>query len=314
MSTEPTADALIPPPRLLTSPGSTSVRTAPAIAAPTGCAASFASATSATRATSPPATWAAFSNTSPTPKWRTVALPRRSPHRFHVSLPQRPRPGCRRLAHAEPPRLLDRLRHAGRVRRFFPRTEDCCAEWVERFIRFHGATATPASATDQGRLAARRNRLLAHRAGIRSSLLAAASRSMADQQRQPWHAANWQSRPALAGRIEQTSTCGRRRCVPRAKSWHPRLRRTAAATAVPFRGGLSTPGATGLVRPPIARLLFTMPPPPRKPPCPAAPSQSATSTAARRPSPPCSTRSSRRQRTRSSRWATTSTGGPTAGA
>jgi integron integrase len=38
----------------------------------------------------------------------------------------------------EPPRLLDRLRRACRVRQFSPRTEDCYATWAERFIRFHG--------------------------------------------------------------------------------------------------------------------------------------------------------------------------------
>src|SRR5262249_45638518 len=37
-----------------------------------------------------------------------------------------------------PPRLLDRLRRACRVRQFSPRTENCYATWAERFIRFHG--------------------------------------------------------------------------------------------------------------------------------------------------------------------------------
>ncbi len=37
----------------------------------------------------------------------------------------------------EPPRLLDRLRRACRVRQFSPRTEDCYVSWAERFIRFH---------------------------------------------------------------------------------------------------------------------------------------------------------------------------------
>jgi integron integrase len=36
-----------------------------------------------------------------------------------------------------PPKLLDRLRHALRVRHYSPRTEECYAMWVERFIRFH---------------------------------------------------------------------------------------------------------------------------------------------------------------------------------
>jgi hypothetical protein len=38
----------------------------------------------------------------------------------------------------EPPRLLDRLRHACRVRQYSPRTEKCYADWTTRFIRFHG--------------------------------------------------------------------------------------------------------------------------------------------------------------------------------
>ena len=38
----------------------------------------------------------------------------------------------------EPPRLLDRLRHACRLRQYSPRTEKCYAEWAARFIRFHG--------------------------------------------------------------------------------------------------------------------------------------------------------------------------------
>ncbi len=38
----------------------------------------------------------------------------------------------------EPPRLLDRLRRACRVRQYSPRTEDCYTEWATRFIRFHG--------------------------------------------------------------------------------------------------------------------------------------------------------------------------------
>ena len=38
----------------------------------------------------------------------------------------------------EPPRLLDRLRRACRVRQYSPCTEKCYAEWAGRFIRFHG--------------------------------------------------------------------------------------------------------------------------------------------------------------------------------
>jgi integron integrase len=42
------------------------------------------------------------------------------------------------LPFPDPPRLLDRLRRACRVRQFSPRTENCYATWAERFIRFHG--------------------------------------------------------------------------------------------------------------------------------------------------------------------------------
>jgi integron integrase len=39
---------------------------------------------------------------------------------------------------AQPPKLLDRLRAACRVRHYSIRTEDAYAAWAERFIRFHG--------------------------------------------------------------------------------------------------------------------------------------------------------------------------------
>ncbi len=42
------------------------------------------------------------------------------------------------LPFPDPPRLLDRLRRACRVRQFSPRTEDCYAHWAERYIRYHG--------------------------------------------------------------------------------------------------------------------------------------------------------------------------------
>jgi integron integrase len=42
------------------------------------------------------------------------------------------------LPFPDPPRLLDRLRRACRVRQFSPRTEHCYATWAARFIRFHG--------------------------------------------------------------------------------------------------------------------------------------------------------------------------------
>src|SRR5215211_3721165 len=35
------------------------------------------------------------------------------------------------------PRLLDRVRHACRVRHYSIRTEDCYADWIKRFILFH---------------------------------------------------------------------------------------------------------------------------------------------------------------------------------
>src|SRR6185503_15058881 len=38
---------------------------------------------------------------------------------------------------AEPPKLLDRLRHACRVRHYSIRTEDAYHDWAARFIRFH---------------------------------------------------------------------------------------------------------------------------------------------------------------------------------
>lgn len=39
---------------------------------------------------------------------------------------------------AQPPKLLDRVRHACRVRHYSIRTEDAYAAWAERFVRFHG--------------------------------------------------------------------------------------------------------------------------------------------------------------------------------
>ena len=42
------------------------------------------------------------------------------------------------LPSPQPPRLLDRLRHALRVRHAAQRTEASYANWVERYIRFHG--------------------------------------------------------------------------------------------------------------------------------------------------------------------------------
>jgi integron integrase len=42
------------------------------------------------------------------------------------------------LPYPEPPKLLDRLRRAIRLRHYSPRTETCYVDWAERFIRFHG--------------------------------------------------------------------------------------------------------------------------------------------------------------------------------
>ena len=44
------------------------------------------------------------------------------------------------LPHAPPsppPRLLDQVRHACRVRHFSLRTEDSYVQWIKRFILFH---------------------------------------------------------------------------------------------------------------------------------------------------------------------------------
>jgi integrase len=49
---------------------------------------------------------------------------------LHINLGELPFP--------EPPRLIDRLRHALRVGHHAPTTEACYVNWVVRFIRFHG--------------------------------------------------------------------------------------------------------------------------------------------------------------------------------
>jgi integron integrase len=49
---------------------------------------------------------------------------------LHLSLQDVPLP--------RPPKLLDRVRHAIRLRHYSPRTEECYVEWATRFIRFHG--------------------------------------------------------------------------------------------------------------------------------------------------------------------------------
>jgi integron integrase len=50
-------------------------------------------------------------------------------HLLHLDLGELPLP--------QPPRLLDRLRLALRVRHYSPRTESCYVGWAERYIRFH---------------------------------------------------------------------------------------------------------------------------------------------------------------------------------
>src|SRR4029453_15909449 len=42
------------------------------------------------------------------------------------------------VAPAQPPKLLDRLRHACRVRHYSIRTEDAYHDWCRRYILFHG--------------------------------------------------------------------------------------------------------------------------------------------------------------------------------
>lgn len=41
------------------------------------------------------------------------------------------------LPYPQPPKLLDQLRRAIRLRHYSPRTESCYVDWVVRFIRFH---------------------------------------------------------------------------------------------------------------------------------------------------------------------------------
>ena len=41
------------------------------------------------------------------------------------------------LSPAPPPKLLDQVRHAIRVRHYSPRTEDAYVHWIRRFILFH---------------------------------------------------------------------------------------------------------------------------------------------------------------------------------
>ncbi|MDM4768541.1 integron integrase [Pelomonas sp. SE-A7] len=46
--------------------------------------------------------------------------------------------GAARNTHAPPPRLLDQVREALRVRHYALRTEQVYVEWIRRYIRFHG--------------------------------------------------------------------------------------------------------------------------------------------------------------------------------
>jgi integron integrase len=49
-----------------------------------------------------------------------------------------PEPRAPAACAPQPPKLLDRVRHACRVRHYSIRTEEAYHDWVERFIRFHG--------------------------------------------------------------------------------------------------------------------------------------------------------------------------------
>jgi Phage integrase, N-terminal SAM-like domain len=52
--------------------------------------------------------------------------------------PEPPGPPASSPAPSNPPRLLDRVRAAIRLRHYSPRTEDAYVGWVRRFILFHG--------------------------------------------------------------------------------------------------------------------------------------------------------------------------------
>ena len=55
-----------------------------------------------------------------------------------VKVESGPGPGTSDESAPSPPRLLDRLRHAIRVRHFAIRTEQTYVDWARRFVLFHG--------------------------------------------------------------------------------------------------------------------------------------------------------------------------------
>jgi integron integrase len=58
--------------------------------------------------------------------------------KYRTQMTHRVRSGDRSLHEARPPRLLDQLRAALRMKHYSRRTEQAYARWVVRFIRFHG--------------------------------------------------------------------------------------------------------------------------------------------------------------------------------
>jgi integron integrase len=58
-------------------------------------------------------------------------------HEQHQHQQPQPQPQPQQLGSPAPPRLLDRLRHALRVRHYSIRTEQAYVDWVRRFILFH---------------------------------------------------------------------------------------------------------------------------------------------------------------------------------
>jgi hypothetical protein len=42
----------------------------------------------------------------------------------------------------KPQKLLDRVRATMRLNRYSPRTEEAYVDWIKRFIRFHGGSAS----------------------------------------------------------------------------------------------------------------------------------------------------------------------------
>src|SRR5262249_12833493 len=119
-------------------PSPTSAGPSRASASPTVPVTASSSTASATRASWASTTSAASSITSPR-RTKTPLRPLEEArdalaflylHVLGIDLGELPYP--------EPPRLLDRLRRALRVRHDSPRTEACYVEWAARFIRFHG--------------------------------------------------------------------------------------------------------------------------------------------------------------------------------